>query len=250
MKHILLVLLFTVALAAGLVCKLPLSFVMKQSGAAMQGLSWQQARGTVWHGQVTGLNFEDTQLGAAQLRTSVQDVLTKGIVSRANWQGPAGTASTHLKASTDRLVLQNLSATIALSELASLHPELRRTGASLILTDAAIKLTPDGRCIEVRGDAQLDLVQRLGQSYNRAWPLLRGKPVCKNGGFSLPLSGKSTAGESFEITLVWSRGGQPEADVKIAGLDAQATLALQSLGFIKTGNQLMLRQGAVLAQEN
>ena len=40
---------------------------LRQSGIADRGVSWQQARGSVWHGQVTGLSWRGTQLGAVNL---------------------------------------------------------------------------------------------------------------------------------------------------------------------------------------
>ena len=68
-KKLLLSTAFVGVFACALVANIPLLFALRQSGLVQQGIGWQQARGTVWHGQVTGLVVQGDVAGAPPLST-------------------------------------------------------------------------------------------------------------------------------------------------------------------------------------
>jgi len=250
MKRFALVLVFAAALVAGIVSNVPLSFAMRNAGLVDRGISWQQARGTIWNGQVTGLAYRGTPAGALDINASPLSLFRGAIVSDVNWIAPTGRARLKLAASTSSISLSDLGAEIDISRLDGLHDELRRIGGTLKLSNAAARLNRAGQCTRASGNAQLDLVRRLGVQYGRDWPLLTGSPECADGLLQLPMTGDGPNGERFEITLKTLTDGRTGMDIHVERLDEQANAALSVMGFTKAGNGYTLLQEAALAQEN
>ena len=206
MKRITLILVFVAALIVGLISGIPLSFAMRNAGLIEQGIGWQQARGTIWRGQVTGLVYRGTPAGALDIRSSPLSLFTGSIASDINWGALTGRAR--------------------------------------------LRLGRNGQCISASGAAQLDLVSRLGVQYGRDWPMLTGSPVCTDGTLKLPLSGDGPNGERFEVTLSTLPDGRTGMDAHVEKLDPQATAALATLGFTKSGNGYTLSREAARTKEN
>ena len=249
MKRIALVIVFVIALVFGLCSGIPLSYAMRNGGLVQQGIGWQQARGTIWDGQVTGLSYRGKQAGAVDIKSSPLSLFRGAVTSDMNWIGQTGRARVHMVTSLSSVELSGLGADIDISRLDGIHNELRRIGGALKISNAMLRFDHAGRCIEASGTAQLDLVRRLGGQYGRDWPMLSGTPACVDDAIQLPLTGDGPNGEHFELTLRTLPDGRTGMDVHIEGLDAQATAALATVGFTKSGNGYTLRQEAALAEE-
>lgn len=250
MKNLTLILVFIITLAFGIASGIPLSFVMRNAGIAQKGVSWQQARGTVWHGQVTGLGYQGQAIGALDVKSSPLSLLSGSIGSKINWTSPAGRARGNISVSTSATKISDVAAELDISRLQGVHPELRRVGGVLKLSNAAAAFDASGTCADASGTAQLDLVRRLGVQYGRDWPMLTGAPACNAGNLQLPLSGDGPNGERFEITLKALSDGSTGLDIRVERLDPEANAALSAMGFTNTGNGYTLRQEAALAEEN
>jgi hypothetical protein len=250
MMRLTLILAFVAALAFGSLSGVPLSFVMRNAGLVDQGVSWQQARGTIWHGQVTGLGYRGQSVGALDVTSSPLSLLSGAIASDVKWVGQPGRARGKLKLSASSVNLSEFAAELDISRLNGIHPELRRIGGVLKLSNAAARVDSAGTCKLASGTAQLDLVRRLGVQYGRDWPLLAGAPICSDGNIELPLAGDGPNGERFEITLRARPDGRTGMDVHVERLDPQAIAALAAMGFTNTGNGYTLSQEAALAEGN
>lgn len=250
MTRLTLTLVFLAALAFGMASRVPLSFVMRNAGLADQGISWQQARGTIWNGQVTGLGYRGQSVGALDVKSSPISLLSGAISSDVKWVSQVGRARGKLKLSGSSMNLSGFAAELDISRLNGVHPELRRIGGVLKLADVAASVDSAGTCRSASGAAQLDLVRRLGIQYGRDWPLLAGAPACSDGDLELPLTGDGPNGERFEITLRARPDGRTGMDVHVEHLDPQATAALAAMGFTNTGNGYTLSQDATLAEGN
>ncbi len=250
MKRLPLILVFVVALMFGIMSGVPLSFVMRNAGLVDQGVSWQQARGTVWHGQVTGLGYRGQPVGALEVESAPLSLLSGVIASDVKWVGQVGRARGKLKLSGSSMSLSGFAAEFDISQMNGVHPELRRVGGILKLSNAAGSIDRTGNCRTASGVAQLDLVRRLGVQYGRDWPLLAGAPTCSDGNLELPLTGDGPNGERFEITLRARPDGRTGMEVHVERLDAQATAALAAMGFTNTGNGYTLHQEAALVEGN
>ena len=110
MKRIALILVLAAALIVGLISGIPLSFAMRNAGLIEQGIGWQQARGTIWRGQVTGLVYRGTPAGALDIRSSPLSLFTGSIASDINWGAPTGRARLRVAVSPSSVNLSNLGA--------------------------------------------------------------------------------------------------------------------------------------------
>ena len=110
MKRIALILVLAAALIVGLISGIPLSFAMRNAGLIEQGIGWQQARGTIWRGQVTGLVYRGTPAGALDIRSSPLSLFTGSIASDINWGAPTGRARLRVSVSPSSVNLSNLGA--------------------------------------------------------------------------------------------------------------------------------------------
>jgi hypothetical protein len=250
MKRLTLILVFVTALAFGIVSGIPLSFVMRNAGLVQKGVSWQQARGTVWHGQVTGVAYRGQAVGALDVKSSPLSLLTGSISSDINWMGQAGRARGNIKVAQSSIKVKGIAGELDISRLDGIHPELRRTGGALKLSRVAVAFNRSGTCTDADGTAQLDLVRRLGIPYGRDWPMLTGAPVCDKGDLRLPLSGDGPNGERFEVTLKALSDGRTGMDIRVERLDPEANGALAAMGFTNAGNGYTLRQEATRVEEN
>lgn len=250
MKRLTLILVFVAALVFGIMSGVPLSFVMRNAGLVDQGISWQQARGTIWNGQVTGLGYRGQSVGALDVKSSPLSLLTGAIASDVKWVGQVGRARGKLKLSGSSMNLSGFAAELDISRLNGVHPELRRIGGALKLADVTASVDSAGMCRSASGAAQLDIVRRLGIQYGRDWPMLTGAPTCSGGNLELPLAGDGPNGERFEIIFRARPDGRTGMDVHVEGLDSQATAALAAMGFTNTGNGYTLNQEAALTEGN
>lgn len=249
MKRLALIIVFVIALVFGLCSGIPLSYAMRNAGLVQQGIGWQQARGTIWDGQITGLSYRGKAAGAVDINSSPLSLFRGGIASDVHWIGQAGRARLQMIVSLSRVNISGLSADVDISRFDGIHNELRRIGGALKISNATLRFDYAGRCIQASGTAQLDLVRRLGAQYGRDWPMLSGTPACVDDAIQIPLAGDGANGERFEVTLRTLPDGRTGMDVHVEGLDAQATAALATVGFTKSGNGYTLRQEAALAEE-
>ncbi|HPF23849.1 MAG TPA: type II secretion system protein N, partial [Hyphomonas sp.] len=66
MRRLLLSTVFAGTLVGVAAANVPLAFVAKKAGLSDRGVSWQQARGTIWHGQIIGLKVQGEPSGSIE----------------------------------------------------------------------------------------------------------------------------------------------------------------------------------------
>lgn len=242
MFRLLVIVAFVLALATGAVANIPLSFAMRLSGVADRGLSWQQARGTVWNGQISSMVSNGVDLGTARMKLHAIS-LVAGKPS-ATLQMSAGAVQGSMEASVggQNINVTDLSMNADLSQLSNLKPELRRTGGTLSVRNGALSISREGTCQAASGSASLDTVRRIGILYGRDWPLLSGQLSCDSGAFLIRLSGEGQAQERFDLTVRFLQTGTTQIKVQAANLDPEAAQLLPALGFSKTPEGLVFYQ--------
>lgn len=242
MFRLLVLALFGMSLAGTVAVNIPLSFALRVSGAAERGLSWQQARGTVWNGQIAGLVSGGVDLGTLGLKSQPMSL----ILGRpaAGVQLSAGAVEGRLDASLagPEIRIRDLSVNADLARLSNLRPQLRQAGGALSLRGGALTLTQDGACLAASGTASLDTVRRIGMLYGRDWPLVSGDLTCEAGAVLIRLSGTGPAQERFDLAVRFLQAGSTEIRVLAAGLDPDAAGLLPALGFSSTPEGLVFYQ--------
>jgi len=242
MFRLLVIALFSLSLAGTLAANIPLSFALRLSGAAERGLSWQQARGTVWNGQIAGLVSGGVDLGRLGLKSQVISLLAGRPAARLQLSAGAVEASLEAALAGPEIRVRNLSVDADLARLTNLRPELRRTGGTLSLRGGALTLTRDGACLTASGTVSLDAVRRIGMLYGRDWPPVTGDLTCEAGAALIRLSGTGQAEERFDLTVRFRQAGSTEIKVLAANLDPEAALLLPALGFRNTPEGLVFYQ--------
>jgi hypothetical protein len=242
MYRLLVVFVFILALVGSAAVNIPLSFAMRISGTAERGLSWQQARGTVWDGQVSGLASSGVDLGTALIKADARSLFSGKPGFTLQLSSGAVQGSMELVLASQALQVKNLSINADLALLSNLKPELQRTGGTLSLQNSEISTERDGSCMNANGTVTLDTVRRVGILYGRDWPLLSGEVSCDAGAFLISLSGLGQAQETFDLTVRVIQSGTTQIKVKVANVDPEAALLLPALGFSNTSEGLVFYQ--------
>ena len=229
----LLAFLFVSVLIGGLVAFAPLSFLMRQSGVASQGLGWLQARGSVWHGQVTGLYWKGDPLGSVSLDADLMRALRGGASHTAQWSGPAGQGRALIILSGGGVSAEDVSVSLPLSDGLGIDPMIARLRASVRLTDGRVAYR-GGACTQASGRVTSDLAQQAAAMFERSWPLLTGPLTCRDGVLYADLTGVADDGTDISLSA------NPETGLRIDIVteDADARVALLSAGFLPEGDSL------------
>lgn len=192
MKKMLLLLVFTGVFVLTLVTSAPLSFVLKRSGIVQQGVSWQQARGTAWHGQVTGLAVRGDPVGAVQGDFSLLRMIQGRPGHLLRWSGPSGQGSAlaALSGSSIRIRQGRAAVTLDATRISSLFPA---QDVSLRLSNVSINAASNG-CQSASGNVTTDALSRISAGYGANWPELKGSLSCVNGDLVISVEGQAADG--------------------------------------------------------
>ena len=246
MIRLLVISAFILALVAGGAANIPLSFVMRLAGAAERGASWQQARGTLWNGQISGLAADGVDFGTARITTHALSFLSGKPAATLQVSAGAVQGRMDVSVSGQGVTVKDLSVNADLAKLSNLQSELKRAGGTLGVGNAAVSIRRDGTCLNATGTATLDTVRRIGILYGRDWPLLSGDLTCDSGAFVIMLSGTGEAQEKFDLTVRFIQPGTTQIKVQAANLDAEAAQLLPALGFSTTPEGLVFHQDTSL----
>lgn len=235
MRRTILSLLIIVLLAIAIIVSLPLGFVLNVSGANQKGIGWLQARGTVWNGQILGLSHQGQQYGTLSLKLQPISLLGGRASYKTKWNGPQGNGAGEISAFPNRVQIKDMRVNVSLSDIDGIQPILRQTGGVLRANMSQLDVTRSG-CQAASGTLSTDAMRRLGIVYNRQWPDMTGEIQCEDGVIVLPLSSSTSGGENFSIVTRLAMSGPSETQIRIEGLDAEATLALMEFGFEQSPN--------------
>ena len=224
-------LLLLVVLAGGLIAFAPLSFVLRQSEIADRGLGWQQARGTIWQGQITGLTWQGDGVGAVNISSNLLRIFSGKPSHEARWSGPAGQGVALVKVERNGGIAEDISLSIPLTERLGTDPQLAQFGGYLRLVNGQVRYR-NGECVAASGTVSTDIVRLAAASFDRDWPVLSGSLACSSGNLAATLSGDASDGT--QIILEGSLSG--DLEIVIANADRDVRNALLSAGFVEEGD--------------
>jgi len=208
MRRVLLTTVFAGTLAAGAVANVPLAFVMKKAGLTSNGVSWQQARGTVWNGQVTGLSVNGEQVGAIEGSFSLSRMLQGQPGHMLHWNGPSGHGTALASLGADGMHIENGQAAVTFdaSRISSLFPARE---VSLRLSHVRADVGQGG-CTAASGDVQTDALAHVSAAYGATWPELSGFLSCEQGELVISLEGQAADGTGIAAKAYLQGGGRLE----------------------------------------
>jgi Type II secretion system (T2SS), protein N len=229
----LLVAVFVLALLAGLAAQLPLSFAMKQAGLAQRGLAWQQARGTVWRGQVVGVSAAGRALGAVDMQFDAARWMSGGGGHALRWTSAFGHGFANADVGAGTAALKAVTAEIDVKALPGAPAQLSQFDGTLRVQNAAMDFR-GAACTDARGTVTSDMARRAAARFGQDWPDLTGKLGCDKGILLMTLNGKAADGTAISVLA------RADTGVKItilnAAPDVQQALALS--GFVVDGGAL------------
>ena len=236
MRLVLLTTVFAGTLAAGCAANVPLAFVMKKAGLTSKGVFWQQARGTVWDGQVTGLSVNGEPVGAVEGSFSLSRLVQSQPGHLLHWTGPSGHGTALAGPAKDGIHLEDGQAAVTFdaSRISSLFPARE---VSLRLSDVQMDMGRDG-CRAASGDVQTDALAHVSAAYGATWPELTGFLSCEQGELVISLEGQAADGTGIAAKAYLQGGGRLELwDVP----DSQ-TSALLLAGFTNEAGKFVYMQ--------
>ena len=226
-----LIILVSLGLIGGLIWQAPLSFALRQSGVASTGISWSQARGTIWQGQVTDIAVQQRKIGSVDLSLKPASLGGGKLEYRAQWVGPAGRGVGDLSLGTDTYSARNLSASINLSNIPDVVDEFKQADATFRMSRANIVWGRYEGCKSAGGELQTDIVRLVGHRIQKAWPDLTGTLSCDEGSLVADLSGESQQGEEFNIVFYFAASEPVKYRANISGVSPDIQNALALYGF-------------------
>ena len=236
MRRLLLTTVFAGTLACAAAANVPLSFVMKKSGLATKGVSWQQARGTIWNGQVTGLTVQGEAAGAVAGEFSLVRLLQGQPGHLLHWSGPSGYGTALASPAQGGVHLQDGQAVITF-DAARISAAFPAQDVSLRLSNVAMDLEPDG-CRTATGNVSTDALAHISAVYGATWPELTGFLSCDQGELVISLEGIAADGTQIAAKAYVQGGGRLELwDVP----DGQAD-ALLLAGFTNEAGKFVYMQ--------
>jgi general secretion pathway protein N len=199
---------FILVFLCAAVASVPLSFVMRQSGLAQQGISWQQARGTIWHGQVTGLVVQGDIAGAVEGDFSLWRFVRGEPGHLLHWNGPHGRGTALASLSPDRVRIRKGQAVVTFdaTRISSAFPA---QDVSLRLSNISADLGRSG-CRAASGAVSTDALARVSAVYGAEWPELQGSLSCDGGALVVSVKGKAADGTQIAAKAYLDGGGQLE----------------------------------------
>ena len=236
MRHrVSLLMAFGCAMILGLIAFLPLSMAAKASGLAKHHIGWQQARGTVWNGELTGLRGNDKSIGALSIRTAKPWHIFRGEPHEIDWISDFGRARARARISTGSIRLAEMYGQISTRNLPGLDTRLMNVDGVVSLSNAKIVFDASG-CTKAQGDISTDIVRQIGVTFDRDWPELPGAIGCTDGRVTATLDG--IAGDQTGFRIVADTSGVFEMIVSNAPVDLRAGLV--AAGFTARDGKFVL----------
>ena len=239
------ILLVVIGLIGGLIWQVPLSFALRQSGIASTGVSWTQARGTIWQGQVTDIAVQQRKIGALELNLIPTSLLSGSLSYDARWVGPIGKGVGSISVSASSYSAKNVSLAVSLSEIPDLVEELKQAEATFRMSQADVSWERFDGCIRASGALQTDVVRLVGHQLQKDWPDLTGELSCENGNLVANLSGESAQGERFDVVFFMATSEPVRYRANISGVSPDVENALALYGFKSENGEYTLHGDSI-----
>lgn len=236
MRGLLLTSVFAGALVITAAANVPLSFVLRHSGLAQNGVQWQQARGTIWHGQVTGMYAHGDAVGAVEGDFSFLRIVKGQPGHLLRWSGPYGHGSALAGVGANSLRIRNGQAAITF-DVARISAVFPAQEVSLRLSNVAMDMDQDG-CRTASGNVATDALASISAVYGAKWPELTGGLSCEQGKLFISVEGKASDGTQISAKTSLEGGGQLE----LQNVPDNQTNALLLAGFTNEAGRYVYTQ--------
>jgi len=228
MKVFGLILLFLVTLFAALVATMPLGFLLDRTPAKSLGVNWAASGGTIFSGRIRDISAGAQRIGDVQLRLDPMALTSGKIAYRIQWNGDPGSGTANLAVGRDSAAIENLNAVVDIERLVGLANDVRRIGGSASVRSGKV-LFARSSCVEASGQVATNVLARAAASYGQSGGDLSGTIACDGPMLSIPLSGSSDEGDTFdaEIRVGLAEPSTFETNVMTINPELSALLSLR-----------------------
>lgn len=231
MKRVLLIVLALVTFIVAVTAATPLSFVLRKSPLSTFGVGWQQARGTIWKGQVVGLARDGLPLGSIDLTMSPLRLIGAGGAHRLTWRDGQSRAVAEIDVGRSQVALDRVGAEMSLAQFAPAITEAFSTpNARLRVRRGSIVYGTRG-CERASGTVTSDMLEEMGAQLGRVFPELTGTLACDEGRLQAHLEGRADDGT---VIAVQAREGDV-ISITLDNLSRETGFALAAAGYSVTG---------------
>ncbi len=232
-------LLFTLA-------NLPLSTVLKWSGAEERGLRWRDVAGTVWYGALTEATYKNYPVGTVRVKTFFLPLLIGRASAIISVTGPALAAKGQVSASfREQFSIKKTALVLDLGQY-NIRDAFDAPMSGVLRLDIN-RLDLVGRACR-HGDFELwtDSLVMTARQYGGVGFPLQGQGHCDDGDIVLPVNGTG-ASEQVDLQVILSGNLDYRAEARVRSNTPSLIAALRLNGFDSKGDQLvMIQRGNLL----
>lgn len=219
-----------VVFVCAVIATLPLSFALRFVSPA-PSLGWDQAQGTVWSGQLTGLRYGRQPIGTARVSLLPSRLLRGQFAYDLSLVGPVGRGRGQIILSgNNRIAFEDVGIRVNIASLVGLADRVRQLGGTADLSAQSIVLDRF-QCVTARGAVSTDVITRAGDAYGRNWPMASGQLSCDRDMLLIPLDASTPAGETIEVRTRIGVSEVSSVHARIWGVDQEIETALALVGF-------------------
>lgn len=223
----------------------PLATALKFSGAADNGVAWSAARGTLFSGGLDDLTVNGTNYGNADLTLDPAALLDGTVQYAVAWTGNHGQGKAKVSVDSGNTVtLKDYVINLDLKDYERAAKWIRQAGGAIKLEGPKIRFR-GSECLEAKGVATSDVLDRNREVLGSGWSDLRGDLSCDEGKLLVPLESENAAGTRFSSYLRVAPGTPGKFEARISGRISRALgFALPLAGFIRQGEEFIYAPAA------
>ena len=216
---------------AGLISQLPLSWVAPR--ILPDGLGDNVAySGTVWAGQVRGLDY----MGTASFQLQPKKIGSGGLPLTFTSQSPAMSIS----GQASRKIFKDIRFLGTLAKLPTRDGRLKQLAGQVNIQLRNIQIKDDN-CVFAEGEISTDFLALNRSRWQWQGPILSGPISCEDGDLLVNLSGQENR-QIIRADLRLSHNGRYSANISVQTDQAEAGVVLPLYGFEKQGRQFKLTE--------
>lgn len=241
-KFVFYALVFIAVLVISIVIMFPLSFAMDTLKRNVPTMSYSHANGTIWDGEVGGLQYGFERVGNVSIKTKWSALASgKWMADLAVRDGgitALGVAGANLSG---EVLLTNLRVRGRTSQLQSLKAEIRNLDGEFTLNLQSMTVR-DNQCVSASGTVWTDILSGFGSQFDWSGPELSGPLSCENGDIVIRLQGMSADNEVISTELILKLNGFGQFRAVVDNPTPSVTRATTFFGFYFEDGSMVYEQ--------
>lgn len=228
---------------------MPLGFALKMIGAAPSDVRWQEASGTIWKGELSGVSLlGQYQLGDVNLAAKPFALFGGEVGYRLAWAGDMGRARGDIFLGRDMLRISGLDVQVNFAGLVDLMPEIRNTNGVVSIANGSAYFE-DRICIRASGDVSTDALTKLALQYNVTATDLTGTLSCLDDALHVEARGQLAQSDRVVSQMRLPLNGISQVTVTVDTDDAVLGFGLLRYGFQEEEGGYIFQRELNLAPE-